>query len=95
MSDTAPTPPPPRKAAVALRYERGMDAAPVIVAAGKGLVAEKIEEKARAHGVPVKEEGALAKALVTLKVGEEIPPELYRAVAEVLAFVYKLQADRG
>jgi len=93
MSDSAPTPP-PRKAAVALRYDRGADAAPVIVAAGKGRIAEKIEERARLHGVPVKEEGALANALVTLDVGQEIPPELYKAVAEVLAFVYRLQADQ-
>ena len=80
----------PRKAAVALRYEQGNDAAPLVVASGKGLIAERIVAEAREHEVPVQEEAQLARALGQDQVGREIPPELYRAVAEVLAFVFRV-----
>jgi flagellar biosynthesis protein len=82
---------PERKKAVALRYDKDMETAPLVVAAGKGKVAEKILAAAGQHGVPVREEGDLAEALIRVGVGKEIPVELYRAVAEVLAFVYRLK----
>ena len=77
-----------RKAS-ALRYQPGRDAAPVVVAGGRGAVAEKILELGREAGVPVVEDPDLTEMLGAFPVGKEIPPELYRAVAEVLAFVYR------
>lgn len=83
----------PRKAAVALGYDPNQDAAPRVLAAGQGEIARLIEEAAQAHGVPIHRDHPLAQALVRLEVGSQIPPELYRAVAEVLAFLYKLEAE--
>jgi flagellar biosynthesis protein len=76
--------------AVALKYEKEKDAAPRIVAKGRGSVAEKIIETARAHNVPLHEDKNLVQVLEALDLETEIPPELYRAVAEVLAFIYRL-----
>ena len=77
-----------RKRATALRYA-GQDA-PKVVAAGNDLVAEKIIKAAREAGIPLREDPALADALATLELEQEIPPELYRAVAEALAWAYSL-----
>lgn len=82
------------KTAVAVQYDRGADAAPRITAAGKGSLAERILEAARRAQVPIHENKELASALVKLEVNGEIPQELYRAVAEVLAFVYRMDAQR-
>ncbi len=82
--------PPPRRAA-ALRYQEG-DSAPEIVAAGRGETAAQIVETARAAGVPVREDAALAEALAQLDVGRVIPEELYAAVAETLVWAYRLDA---
>ncbi|MEN0015144.1 MAG: EscU/YscU/HrcU family type III secretion system export apparatus switch protein [Solirubrobacteraceae bacterium] len=71
----------PRRAA-AIRYEGGT--APIVVAAGSGETAERIERLALENDVPVERDGPLAEALARLPVDSEIPPELYRAVAEVL-----------
>jgi flagellar biosynthesis protein len=76
------------KRAAALRYD-GRDA-PRVVATGRGLVAEKILESAREAGVPLREDPVLMEALATLELEQEIPPELYRAVAEALAWAYRL-----
>lgn len=81
----------PTKRATALRYECR---APRVVATGKGLVAEKILEAARAAGVPLREDPVLVQALATLELDQEIPPELYRAVAEALAWAYQLSQKR-
>ncbi len=78
------------KKAVALKYERGKDKAPRVVAKGLGSIAEKIVELARESGIEVLNDEELVEFLVALDVGEEIPPELYRAVAEVLAYVYRV-----
>jgi flagellar biosynthesis protein len=78
--------------AAALQYDGKTDSAPRLTAKGRGELAERIIEKARLHGVPVKEDPALARFLCRLDVDEEIPAELYRAVAEILAFVYSLDA---
>ncbi|MBN1141296.1 MAG: EscU/YscU/HrcU family type III secretion system export apparatus switch protein [Deltaproteobacteria bacterium] len=77
------------KKAAALRYDASRNAAPVLVAGGRGAVAEKILELGKEAGVPVVEDPDLAEMLGAFPVGKEIPPELYRAVAEVLAFVYR------
>ncbi|MHB8171822.1 MAG: EscU/YscU/HrcU family type III secretion system export apparatus switch protein [Thermincolia bacterium] len=76
--------------AVALYYNESADQAPRVVASGRGLVAEKIIQKAENTGVAIKEEPQLAQALVNLEVGQAIPPELYGVIAEILAFVYQL-----
>ena len=81
--------------AAALRYEEGHESAPVVVASGKGVLAERIVEIAREAQVPVVEDAALVSALLALELGEEIPPELYQAVARVLVFVYDLDRRSG
>ncbi len=80
-------PPPPRRA-VALRY--GGAGAPTVAAAGQGHVADRIVAAAEAAGVPVRSDPALVQALASLELGREIPEELYLAVAEVLAWAYRL-----
>ncbi|MCS7170958.1 MAG: EscU/YscU/HrcU family type III secretion system export apparatus switch protein [Aquificaceae bacterium] len=80
-----------RKRAVALRYEQERDTAPAVVAKGAGELAEKIIETAKKHGVPVLEDKALVSALMKVEVYEEIPPELYKAVAKVLVFVANIK----
>lgn len=82
---------PPRKA-VALHY--GDERAPRITASGSGLIAERIVEIAREHDVPVHDDPLLTAALSQVPVGDEIPENLYVAVAEVLAFVYFLSGRR-
>ncbi len=81
-----------RKAA-ALKYQRGSQTAPAVVAKGKGAVADRIIALAREHGVPIREDRNLVEALSTLDLDSEIPPELYKAVAEVLAFIYRLSEE--
>jgi len=80
--------PEPRRAA-ALRYA-GEEGAPKVVAAGGGHVAETILARARDAGVPVHEDPTLADALASLAVGQEVPEELWLAVAEILAWAYTL-----
>ncbi len=81
-----------RRKAVALRYHERQDAAPRIVAKGAGHLAERIIALAREHGIHVQDDPGLAAALSELDLDTEIPEELYRAVAEVLAFVYRLES---
>lgn len=81
--------------AVALRYQEGVDRAPVVVAKGAGDLAMQIKQIAGQHQVPVVEDPPLARQLYRqVEVGREIPVELYRAVAEVLALVYRLKRNR-
>jgi flagellar biosynthesis protein len=75
---------------VALAYRQGRPA-PQVVAKGQGLVAEAIIEKARAHGVYVHESPELVSLLMQVDLNQAIPPELYRAVAELLAWLYRLE----
>ena len=74
--------------AVALQYDRS--GAPRVVAKGKGSLGEKIIEVAKAHDIPIEENVVLAGALSNVELGDEIPAELYKAVAEVLIFVLRL-----
>jgi flagellar biosynthetic protein FlhB len=86
----------PIHVAVALRYVPGKNTAPMVVAKGTERVAERIKEIARQNGVPIVERRALARALFrSVPIGIEIPSELYRAVAEILAYIYGLQARRA
>jgi flagellar biosynthesis protein len=77
--------------AVALTYENGADA-PTVVASGKGRLAEKILAAAREAGVEIVEDPDLVELLANIPLGAEIPPELYQAVAEILAFVYRVNS---
>ena len=81
------------KTAVALSYEAG-DAAPKVVASGRGIIAERIIDKARESNVAVHEDSKLANTLANLEIGEMIPPELYEVVAEVLVFVNDMEMIR-
>ena len=82
----------PTHYAVALRYNERTDAAPVVVAKGVDEQAEKIREIARSKGVPVLSRPPLARALYKhVKEGRAVPTNLYRAVAEVLAYVYRIR----
>jgi len=89
---------PPRPAspplAAALQYDAKKDRAPRITAKGRGLIAERIIEMARKHDVPIKADPHLVQILYRLDLDEEIPSELYRAIAEILAFVYSLNEKR-
>lgn len=82
----------PTHLAVAIRYDRSKANAPIVVAKGAGLVAQKIREIAKANNVPVLENKPLARTLFKLvSIGSEIPADLYKAVAEILAYVYRLK----
>ena len=83
-----------RLSAAALTYIPGFDKAPRVVASGEGKVAETILALAREYGVPIHEDPDLAYALAALDIGEDIPPELYVVVAEVLAYIYRLAGSK-
>lgn len=78
-----------RKKAAALRYDQNREHAPIVSAAGKGLVADTIIEKAKASNVPVIEDSSMVELLAELNINETIPEELYQAVAEVFSFIYR------
>lgn len=84
-----------RKEAVALTYNKYGQNAPRIVAKGKGLIAEEILERAKEHNIPVQEDSTLVELLGKLNINEQIPEELYQAVAEVFAFVYRADKIAG
>jgi flagellar biosynthetic protein FlhB len=85
----------PTHFAVALKYDRKTHAAPIVVAKGADFLAQRIKEIAKEHNIPVLERKTLARALYgSTEVGSEIPRDLFRAVAEVLAYVYKLKNPR-
>jgi flagellar biosynthetic protein FlhB len=80
----------PTHYAVALRYDRGREDAPVVLAKGKNLIAQRIKALARENGVPVIENKPVARGLYKLgKPGQPIPPQMYQVVAQVLAYVYR------
>ena len=76
--------------AIALNYKRGQDTAPKVTAKGRGALAEKILKIAHQHNIPIKKDRALLDALYRLDINEEIPEELYRVIAEILAFVNRM-----
>ncbi len=78
--------------AVALHYDRS--GAPRVIAKGKGAIGAKIIEVAKAHDIPIEANEVLAGALSNVELGDEIPAELYKAVAEVLVFVLRLTKQR-
>ena len=87
---------PPKKAArvVALRHAAGDEAAPGGVAKGRGDIGQRILDVAAKHGIPVREDADLLELLTLCEVGEEIPVELYSAVAQLLAYLYRINEER-
>lgn len=81
-----------RPAAVALRYDAEREAAPRVLAKGRGEVAERILALAAEHGIPLHEDADLLRLLLVLDLDVEVPPHLYRALAEVLAHLYRVNA---
>ena len=80
--------------AIAVKYDKEKDNAPRVVAKGMRLRAEKLKEIAKEYNIPLMRNVALANALFRVEVGEEIPEELYDAVAEVLNFVFALKQEQ-
>ncbi len=78
------------KKAAALKYDESNDMAPHVVASGKGRIAEKIIELARKNNIPLHEDQNLVQVLEALDIDTQISPDLYRAVAQVLVFIYRL-----
>jgi flagellar biosynthesis protein len=69
-----------------------LDGAPAVVAKGRGIVAQKILDLARANEVPIREDRNLVEILSVLDLDQEVPPEAYKVVAELLAFLYRINA---
>lgn len=90
MSDSLPID--PQKLAVALEYERGSREAPRVIAKGRGLVAESIIALAEENDIVIESNPALAKALSGVELEEQIPVELFEAVAEIIGFVLRARA---
>ena len=83
-----------RKLATALQYNPIDGDAPKVIAKGKGIVAENIIREADKHDVAIYEDEKLSRQLYNLDIGQEIPPELYHVIAEVLVFITKLDKER-
>lgn len=83
-----------KKQAIALEYDPSDDA-PRVVASGRGILAEKIIEKAKESDVPIHRDDKLADTLSRLEIGDMIPPELYEVVAEILVFVDSMDKLKG
>ncbi|MDY0190553.1 MAG: EscU/YscU/HrcU family type III secretion system export apparatus switch protein [Desulfuromonas sp.] len=83
------------KKAIAITYDRERSDAPLVVASGQGNMAEQIIKVAREAGLEITQDADLAEVLAKVPVGTEVPVELYQAVAEVLAFVYRVNKKQG
>jgi flagellar biosynthesis protein len=90
MVEKRPSAPEPKRKAAALRYEPGRENAPRLLAKGEGFLADRLVSRAQEFGIPIYEDRLLVEALLRLELESEIPAELYRVVAAVLAFVYRL-----
>jgi flagellar biosynthesis protein len=84
-----------RRTATALRYDAERSGAPEVVATGSGALADRIVALAEAHDIPLVSDPGLAQTLAQLEVDTEIPPELYLAVAQILAYLYRLDREGG
>ncbi|KYD08239.1 EscU/YscU/HrcU family type III secretion system export apparatus switch protein [Heyndrickxia sporothermodurans] len=82
-----------RQQAIALKYQSEIQDAPKVIAKGKGLTAENIIEVAKEKNIPIQEDHNLVELLSQLEINETIPEELYEAVAEVFAFIYRLDRN--
>lgn len=81
--------------AIAIKYKSDIDKAPKIVAKGKGIVASNIIKRAKSSDVFINEDENLANKLYNIELGNEIPLELYEAVASILAFVYEIDEEKN
>jgi len=88
------TPTPKPQKAVALKYNREKSGAPKVVASGKGEVANNIIKLAQEHDIFIKKDADLVELLSKIELNKEIPPMLYKAVAEVFSFIYKITGDK-
>ena len=79
-----------KKKAVALGYNRSQDNAPKVLASGAGEIANKIISLAKEQDIPIKEDPDIIEILSKVEVDQEIPPNLYKAVAEIFSFLYKI-----
>ena len=80
------------KLAVALKYRQDQDVAPLVVATGRGMLAEAILKKARDAGIPIHPDSELAEMLSEVEAGDSIPEELYEVVAQIMAMVYRMDS---
>lgn len=81
--------------AIALSYNETIDEAPRVKAKGKGFVAEEIIERAKAHHIPIQEDPSLVELLSQLEINETIPTELFEVVAELFAFIYRIDKNHS
>ena len=82
------------KKVVALEYDKGKSAAPMVTAKGKGMVAERILEIAKEHDIPIHSDADLVEILDKIEIEQEIPLEVYAIVAEIFAYIYKVRQNR-
>lgn len=80
--------------AVALKYDKAKDNAPKVIGKGKGEIANNIVKLAKEHDIPIKKDEDLVELLSKVDIDKEIPPNLYKAVAEVFSFLYKITNDK-
>lgn len=83
----------PPLTATALQYDPELGGAPRVIASGQRKIAEQILAEARKHQIPIHTDPALTAALASVNLGEEIPPELYLVVAEILAYIYRVSGQ--
>lgn len=79
-----------KEKAVALKYNAELNGAPKVTAKGEGFTAENIIKIAKLHDIPIKKDEDLVELLSQLDVDREVPPEMYKAIAEVFSFIYKM-----
>ncbi|MFZ2587043.1 MAG: EscU/YscU/HrcU family type III secretion system export apparatus switch protein [Alphaproteobacteria bacterium] len=94
MPTNPPRPPAPQTKAAALKYDRAKDAAPMLTAKGRGAVAERIIEVAKANNIPIQSDADLVEILEKVEIDTEIPLEVYTVVAEIFSFLYKANAAK-
>lgn len=94
MPTQPPSPPGPPKKAAALAYDKASDSAPKLTAKGRGQVADKIIAIAKEHGIPVQKDADLMEILDKVEIDSEIPLEVYSVVADIFAYIYKVNAQR-
>lgn len=94
MAKESRPPTPGEKLAVALKYDQGDDSAPKVKAKGSGWTAERIIEIAKENDVPIQEDKDLVQILSMLELDQEIPSNVYGAVAKILSFIYRMRSQR-
>ncbi|MBP3952053.1 EscU/YscU/HrcU family type III secretion system export apparatus switch protein [Bacillus suaedae] len=82
-----------KKQAVALKYDHSIDDSPRVIGKGNGIIAEEIIAKAKENNIPIQEDHSLVSLLAQLEINQSIPNELYGVVAELFAFIYKIDRD--